>query len=73
MLEELERNISSIGLNYVSQSTYLFVTCGVQKCISICDLISFPVIFFRLTSKGIRQDDKGQISFVHDQTEGIFF
>ena len=28
MLEELERNISSIGLNYVSQSTYLYVTCG---------------------------------------------
>lgn len=30
MLEELERNISSIGLNYVSQSTYLYVTCGVD-------------------------------------------
>ena len=30
MLEELERNISSIGLNYVSQSTYLYVTRGVD-------------------------------------------
>ena len=30
MLEELERNISSIGLNYVSQSTYLYVTCSVD-------------------------------------------
>ena len=99
MLEELERNISSIGLSYVSQSTYLYVTCSVdilnkqknipsqleivskasfltlhvvlydwqiffdriekssnaswneqvitaQKCISICDFISFLVIFF---------------------------
>ena len=30
MLEELERNISSIGLNYVSQSMYLYVTCSVD-------------------------------------------
>ena len=39
MLEELERNISSIGLNYVSQSMYLYVTCGV-------DLLNNKKIFF---------------------------
>ena len=30
MLEELERNISSVGLNYVSQAMYLYVTCSVD-------------------------------------------